>query len=84
MVNFGEPLLTYVLKGGGGGDGEADEEDIGLGIGKGSETIVIFLSGSIEEAKGVWFIANPVVTLGLASGNLMVCKGGRGGVEVVD
>ncbi|KFY37366.1 hypothetical protein V494_04780, partial [Pseudogymnoascus sp. VKM F-4513 (FW-928)] len=52
VVHFGEPLFAHVFEGGGGGDGEADEEDVGLGVGEGAETVVIFLSGGIEEAEG--------------------------------
>lgn len=32
VMDFGEPFLPDVLKGGGGSDGEADQEDIGLGV----------------------------------------------------
>ena len=50
MVDFGEPLFAHVLEGGGGCDGETDEEDVGLWVGEGPETVVIFLSGGVEEA----------------------------------
>lgn len=59
VVDLWEPLFADVLEGGGGGDGEADEEDVGLGVGEGAETVVIFLSGGIEEAEGVWLVADP-------------------------
>lgn len=59
MVNFREPLLADVFERGGGGNAEAHEEDIGLGIRKWSETVVIFLSCSIEEAEGIRLIADP-------------------------
>lgn len=32
-------------------DAEANQEDVGLGVRKGPQTIVIFLTGSIPEAK---------------------------------
>ena len=59
MVHLGEPLFSHVLEGGGGGDGEADEEDVGLRVGEGSQAVVVFLSGGIEEAEGVGFVADP-------------------------
>lgn len=59
VVDFWEPLLADVLKGGGGGDGEADEEDVGLGVGEGTESVVIFLSCGIEEAKRIGLVTDP-------------------------
>ncbi len=59
VVDFGEPFLAHVLEGGGGGDAEADEEDVGLGVGEGAETVVVFLTGGVEEAERVWFVADP-------------------------
>jgi hypothetical protein len=50
VVYFREPFLSDVLEGGRGGDGEADKEDIGLGIREWTQTVVIFLSGGIEES----------------------------------
>jgi hypothetical protein len=60
VVDFGKPFLSHVLKRGRGSDREADKEDIGLGIGKGAQTVVIFLSGGIEEAEGIRLVADPV------------------------
>lgn len=60
VMYFGKPFLSDVLEGGRGGDGEADEEDIGLRIREWAQTVVIFLSGCIEETQGVWLITNPV------------------------
>lgn len=60
MVDLGKPLLAYILERSRGCDGEADEEDISLGIREGSETVVIFLSGSIKETEGVGLITNPL------------------------
>ena len=59
VVHLWEPLFAHVLEGGGRGDGEADEEDVGLGVGEGTQTVVIFLSGGIKEAEGVWLVADP-------------------------
>jgi hypothetical protein len=59
VVDFWEPLFAHVLEGGGGGDGEADEEYVGLGVGEGAESVVIFLSGGVEEAEGVGLVADP-------------------------
>lgn len=59
VVHLGEPFFTHVLEGGRGGDGEADEENVCLRIGEGSQAVVVFLSGGVEEAEGVRFIADP-------------------------
>lgn len=59
VVDFGEPLLAYVLEGSRRDDGETDEEDIGLRVGERAETVVIFLTGGIEESKGVGLVTNP-------------------------
>jgi hypothetical protein len=59
VVDLGKPLLANVLEGGGGGDAEADEEDVGLRIGEGAQSIVIFLTSGIEEAKCIRFVTNP-------------------------
>ena len=59
VVNFGEPFLADVLEGGGGSDAEADEEDVRLGVGKGAETVVVLLTGGVEKAKRVRFVADP-------------------------
>lgn len=74
MVHFGKPLLPYVLKGGGRGDGEADEEDVGLGVREGAKTVVVFLSGCVEETEGVGFVADPGRLVSRA------CTGWRGGM----
>lgn len=60
VVDLGEPLLADVLERGGGGDAEADEEDIGLGVRERSQSIVIFLTGGIKEAKRVGLVTNPL------------------------
>lgn len=59
VVNLGEPLFPHVLKGGGGGDGEANKEDISLRVGERAQTIIILLTGSIEQTQRVRFIADP-------------------------
>lgn len=58
VVDFGEPLLADVLKGSRRDDGEADEEDIGLRVRERTETVVILLTGSIEESEGVGLVSN--------------------------
>ena len=60
MVNLGEPLLSDVLERRRRCDGEADEEDVGLGVGQRPQAVIIFLSGGIEETKGVWLVTDPV------------------------
>lgn len=60
VVDFGEPLLADVLKGSRRDDGEADEEDIGLRVRERTETVIILLTGSIEESEGVGLVSNPV------------------------
>lgn len=59
VVDLGEPLLADVLEGGGGGDAEANEEDVGLWVRQRSQSVVIFLTGGIEETEGIGFVANP-------------------------
>lgn len=59
-MDLGKPFFADVLKGCWGGDGETDEEDIGLGIGQRSQTVIIFLSGSIEKSESVRLITDPV------------------------
>lgn len=59
VSDLGEPLLANVFEGGGGGDGEADEEDIGLGVGQRAETVIILLTGGIEETQRIRFITDP-------------------------
>lgn len=60
VVDFGEPLLADVLKGSRRDDGEADEEDIGLRVRERTETVIILLTGSIEESESVGLVSNPV------------------------
>lgn len=60
VMNFGEPLLANVLERGRRRHGEADEENVGLGVGQRAQTIVIFLTGGIEEAQGIWFVTDPI------------------------
>jgi len=59
VMNLWKPLLADVLKRCGGCDAEADEEDVGLGIGEGAKAVVVFLSGCVEQAEGVGFVADP-------------------------
>lgn len=59
VVDFGEPFLANVLKRRGGSNGEADQEDIGLGVGQRTKTIVVLLTGGIEQAQGIGFITDP-------------------------
>lgn len=61
VMDLWEPFLADVLERGGGGYGEADEEDIGLWVRQGSETVVILLSSSIEETKGIGLVTNPLM-----------------------
>lgn len=72
VVDLREPLLANVLEGCRGGDAEANEEDIGLGIGEGSKSVVIFLTSSIEEAQGIWLIANPRSNVTVVSASTQV------------
>ena len=59
VVDFGEPFLADVLEGGRRGDRKADEEDVGLRVGQGTQTVVILLTGGIEQAQGVGLITDP-------------------------
>ena len=59
VVHLGEPFFAHVLERGGGGYGEADKEDVGLRVRQGSETVIILLSGSIEETESVGLVTNP-------------------------
>lgn len=59
VSDLGEPLLADIFEGGGGGDGKADEEDVGLRVGQRTETIVILLTGGIEETQRIRFITDP-------------------------
>lgn len=59
VVHLGKPLLADVLERCGGCDAEADEEDVGLGVGEGAKAVVVFLSGCVEQAEGVGFVADP-------------------------
>lgn len=60
MVDLGEPFLANVLEGCRRGDAETNEEDIGLRVGERSQSVVIFLTSSIEQAEGIRLITNPV------------------------
>ena len=60
VVHLWEPLLADVFERGWGGDGEADKEDVGLWVGEWAQTVVILLSGSIEETESIWLITDPV------------------------
>lgn len=51
MVDFGPPLGSDVIVRVRGDDGESDNEDISLGVGEGTETVVIFLTGSIPQTE---------------------------------
>jgi hypothetical protein len=44
-------LGTDVVKGGRANDGEADEENIGLRVRERSESVIIFLAGSIPQTQ---------------------------------
>lgn len=60
MMDFREPFLANVLKGGWRGNGEADKEDVSLGVRERSKAIVIFLSSCIEETKRVRLVTDPI------------------------
>lgn len=60
MVNLWEPLLADVFERGWGCHGEADKEDVGLWVGERAQTVIILLSGSIEETESIWLITDPV------------------------
>lgn len=60
MVDFREPLLANVFEGRGGCDGETHKEDISLRVGQGTQTVVIFLTSSVEQSEGVGFVADPI------------------------
>lgn len=59
VMHFRKPLFAHVLKRSRGCDTKADKEDIGLGVGQGAETIVVFLTGGVEESESVRFVADP-------------------------
>lgn len=59
-MNFGKPFFSDIFEGSRGCDGEANQEDVGLGVRKRTQSVVIFLTGRIEEAKSVWLVANPI------------------------
>lgn len=50
VVDLGEPFLAHVFKRRRGSHGKANQKDIGLGVRQRAETIVILLSGSIEQS----------------------------------
>lgn len=59
VMDFGEPFLPYVLEGGWRCDTEANQEDVCLWVRQGPQSIVIFLSGGIEQSKSIWLITDP-------------------------
>jgi hypothetical protein len=59
VVDFGEPLLADVLEGGRRDDREADEEDVGLRVRERAETVVVLLTGSVEQSKSVRLVTDP-------------------------
>lgn len=59
VVDLGEPLLLDVFKRRGRGDGEAHEEHVGLGVTQRSKSVVIFLSGGVEQTEGVGLVSDP-------------------------
>jgi tRNA-dihydrouridine synthase len=58
MVDLWEPLFLDVLERGRRCNGEADQENIGLRVRQRTESVVIFLTGSIKESEGMWLITN--------------------------
>lgn len=58
MGDFRVPFLLDIVKGGGDHNGEADEKDVCLRVGQRSEPVIVFLPGSVEQTKGVWFVAD--------------------------
>ena len=61
VVDFREPFLPNVFKGRRGSHGEADQKDIGLGVRQWAQSIIILLTGSIEQSQGIRFISDPKV-----------------------
>lgn len=59
VVDLGEPLLLDVFKRRGRGDGEAHEEHVGLGVTQRSQSVVIFLTGGVEQTEGVGLVSDP-------------------------
>lgn len=55
---LGEPLLLDVLERSRARHAEANEEDVRLGVREGPETIVVLLSGGIEQAKRVGVVSD--------------------------
>jgi len=51
MKDLGNPLLLNVLEGIGGIDRETNEDDVGIRVRERTETIVIFLTGSIPQRE---------------------------------
>jgi hypothetical protein len=60
VVHLGKPLLADVFERGRRCHREADQEDICLRVGKGAETIIILLTGGIEQSQGIRLIADPI------------------------
>jgi hypothetical protein len=60
VVHLGKPLLADVFERRRRGHREADEEDICLRVGKGAETVIILLTGGIEQSQGIRLIADPI------------------------
>jgi len=50
VANFWDPLFADVLEGGGRSNGEAHKEDVSLWVGERAESVIVFLTGGIEEA----------------------------------
>ena len=49
MPDFRDPFLPDVFEGVRRDDAEADEEDVSLRVGQRTQTIVILLTGSVEQ-----------------------------------
>ena len=51
MPDFRDPFFSDVFKGMRRDDAEADEEDVSLRVGQRTQTIVILLTGGVEQAS---------------------------------
>merc|ERR1711860_110409 len=51
MQNLGDPLLQNIVQRVRGVDGETDQNHVGVWVGQGSQSVVIFLTGSIPKGQ---------------------------------
>lgn len=58
MVHLREPFLLNVFERSRRGNAKADKENVGLWVGERTETVVILLTGGIEQAQCIRIITN--------------------------